>query len=90
MRPKFEACRVVLVTVIPLLQAFLHGSNSTKMRIKESTPTMIRYVIINSLSQSNFQVEMNIGIRWDSIYFSLFYMLHSKSQTNNKILFLGN
>jgi len=48
MRPKFEASKAVLVIVTPQLQPSLHGSNSTKMRIKES-PTMIRF----SLSQSN-------------------------------------
>jgi len=48
MRPKFEAFKAVLVIVTPQLQPSLHGSNSTKMRIKES-PTMIR----SSLSQSN-------------------------------------
>lgn len=40
---KLEACKAaVLVTVTPILQVFLHGSNSTKMRTKDLALIMIR------------------------------------------------
>lgn len=41
---KLEACKAAaLVTVTPLLQAFLHGSNSTKMRAEEYSTLRIRF-----------------------------------------------
>jgi hypothetical protein len=41
---KLEACKAAaLVTVTPLLQAFLHGSNSTKMRAEEYSTPRIRF-----------------------------------------------
>ena len=41
---KLEACKAAaLITVTPLLQAFLHGSNSTKMRAEEYSTLRIRF-----------------------------------------------
>lgn len=48
--PKFEACKAVVLVIVTQVQPFLHGSNSTKMRIKEST-IMIRSSLL--LSQSD-------------------------------------
>jgi len=41
---KLEACKAGLVTATPQLQAFLHGSNSTKMRTEEYSTLRIRLI----------------------------------------------
>lgn len=66
--PKFEACKAVVLVIVTQVQPFLHGSNSTKMRIKEST-IMIRSSLL--LSQS----DTLIRTWWISflLYFILCY-----------------
>lgn len=61
LRPKLEAFRAVLVTVlIPQLQPFLHGSNSTKMRIKE-LPSMITRSVSSHYHYQTYMLKINIG-----------------------------